>query len=69
MNNILSALNHNQQCLSYLTKENAINGLLRCTSISPAGDLQDGGHRDHDENERGRLDARAEGGQDLLQDG
>ena len=41
-----------------------------CSSLSPpAGDLQDGGHCDHDENERGRPDARAEGGQDLLQDG
>ena len=41
-----------------------------CCSLSPpAGDLQDGRHRDHDENERGRPDARAEGGQDLLQDG
>lgn len=37
--------------------------------VLSAGDLQDGGHCDHDENERGRPDARAEGGQDLLQDG
>lgn len=32
---------------------------------SPTGYLQNGGHGDHDENERGRFDTRAEGGQDL----
>lgn len=38
-------------------------------SSIPAGYLQDGRHRHHDENERGRPDTPAEGGQDLLQDG
>lgn len=43
--------------------ENRLNVESASSYISLlAGNLQDGGHSDHDENERGRADARAAGG-------
>lgn len=59
---------------SHLSEKDTSEGktawdIICCPLSPPAGDLQDGGYSDHDENERGRPDARAEGGQDLLQDG
>lgn len=45
------------------------NLLLISPCFSPIGHLQNGGYCDHDEDERRRFDTRAEGGQDLQQNG
>ncbi|KPP79867.1 putative visinin-like 1 variant 5, partial [Scleropages formosus] len=49
--------------------EDLAYGQLSVLLCFPKGHLQNGGNRHHDEDERGRLDARTEGGQDLQQDG
>lgn len=57
------------RCLLFVCPNFKIKLQIRQTFFPFVGNLQDGRHCDHDENERGRPDARAEGGQDLLQDG